>query len=164
MPNRWNKLEKHFSSKSSMETTFLGVRRGESTSPTLFFMGNWDIFFHFTVEIFPLTSKIFLQRVSHISLVFSSHKIVWTIYKYAAIFPKLKKKKTSTADPWKHGFKLCGSTCMKMFFNEHILIQLVQSLSYVRLCNPMDCSTSLSPTPEAYTNSYPSSQWCHLTI
>ena len=32
-----------------------------------------------------------------------------------------------------HGFKLCGSTYMKMFFNKYILIQSVQLLSYVRL-------------------------------
>ena len=35
------------------------------------------------------------------------------------------------------------------------------------LCDPMDCSTPgfhPSPTPGAYSNSCPSSQWCHPTI
>ena len=36
------------------------------------------------------------------------------------------------------------------------------------LCNPMDCSTPgfpvRSPIPRAYSNSCPSSQWCHPTI
>ena len=36
------------------------------------------------------------------------------------------------------------------------------------LCDPMDCSKARlpcpSPTPEAYSNSCPLSQWCHLTI
>ena len=31
------------------------------------------------------------------------------------------------------GFKLCGSTYMKMVFNKYILIQLVQLLGYVQL-------------------------------
>ena len=38
---------------------------------------------------------------------------------------------------------------------------------WLTLCNPMDCSTRLpclSPTPRACSNSYPLSQWCHLTI
>ena len=41
----------------------------------------------------------------------------------------------------------------------------VQSLSHVRLCDPMNhrppCS---SPTPRAYSNSCPSSRWCHPAI
>ena len=42
----------------------------------------------------------------------------------------------------------------------------IQLLSHVWLCNPMDCSTlpCLSPIPGACSNSYPSSQWWHLTI
>ena len=41
--------------------------------------------------------------------------------------------------------------------------------SYPILCDPMDCSTSgpppcSSPTPWIYSNSCPSSQWCHPTI
>ena len=34
------------------------------------------------------------------------------------------------------------------------------------LCDPMDCSTPPcpSPTPGAYSNTCPSSQWCHPTI
>ena len=43
----------------------------------------------------------------------------------------------------------------------------VQLLSRVRLCHPMDCSTPGFPVhyqlPELYSNSCPSSQWCHLT-
>ena len=41
------------------------------------------------------------------------------------------------------------------------------SQSCPTLCNPMHCSTPdfrLSPTPGAYSNSCPSSLWCHPTI
>ena len=44
----------------------------------------------------------------------------------------------------------------------------VQSFSRVRLCDPMDYSTPGFPVhhqlPEFYSNSRPSSQWCHATI
>ena len=43
----------------------------------------------------------------------------------------------------------------------------VQSLSRVRLCDPVGCSTRppcLSPTPGAHSNSCPLSRWCHPTI
>ena len=32
------------------------------------------------------------------------------------------------------------------------------------LCDPMDCTTGLSPTPGVHSNSWPLSQWCHPTI
>ena len=38
------------------------------------------------------------------------------------------------------------------------------SQSCPTLCNPMDCSTPGFPVPGAYSNSCPSSQWCHPTI
>ena len=45
----------------------------------------------------------------------------------------------------------------------------VQSLSHVRLCDPMDCMQHprppcKSPTPGVYSNSGPLSQWCHPII
>ena len=41
----------------------------------------------------------------------------------------------------------------------------VQSLSHVRLCDPMDIRLPYpSPTPRACSNSCPSSWWCHPTI
>ena len=41
----------------------------------------------------------------------------------------------------------------------------IQLLSCIRLCNPMDSRLPCpSPTPEACSNSCPSSQWCHPTI
>ena len=45
----------------------------------------------------------------------------------------------------------------------------VQSLSHVRLCDPMDCSTPGFPVhhqlpPETCSNSCPSSRWCHPPI
>ena len=41
----------------------------------------------------------------------------------------------------------------------------VQSLSHVRLCNPMNRNTPRpSPAPRVYPNSCPSSQWCHPAI
>ena len=44
----------------------------------------------------------------------------------------------------------------------------VQSLSHVRLCDPMDCSTPGFPvhqsTPGDYSDSCPSSWWCHPII
>ena len=44
----------------------------------------------------------------------------------------------------------------------------VQLLSRVQLCDPMNCSTPglpvPSPTPGAYPNPCPMSQWCHPTI
>ena len=47
-------------------------------------------------------------------------------------------------------------------------ISSVQSLSGVRLCDPMDCSTPGFPvhqsTPGDYSDSCPSSWWCHPTI
>ena len=44
-------------------------------------------------------------------------------------------------------------------------VSSVQSLSPVRLfCDPMDCTTGLSPTPGVHSNSWPLSQWCHPTI
>ena len=50
-----------------------------------------------------------------------------------------------------------------------IYVLSVQSLSSVRLCDPMDCSMPRFPpcpwpTPGAYSNSRPSHQWCHPTI
>ena len=38
--------------------------------------------------------------------------------------------------------------------------------SCLTLCNPMDCSTPPcpSPSPRVYSNSCPSSQWCHPNI
>ena len=52
---------------------------------------------------------------------------------------------------------------------EHILISLVQLLSYcLTLCIPRDCSPPRppcpSPTPGTCSNSCPSSPWCHPTI
>ena len=44
---------------------------------------------------------------------------------------------------------------------------IVQLLSHVRLCDPMDCSTRLpcpSPSPGVCSNSCPLSQWCPRTI
>ena len=46
---------------------------------------------------------------------------------------------------------------------------VVESLSHVWLCHLMDYSKHtrlpyLSPSPGAYSNSYPLSQWCHPTI
>ena len=46
---------------------------------------------------------------------------------------------------------------------------VVESLSHVWLCHLMDYSKHtrlpyLSPSPGAYLNSYPLSQWCHPTI
>ena len=38
------------------------------------------------------------------------------------------------------------------------------SQSCPTLCDPMDCSTPGFPVPGAYSNSCPSSQWCHPTI
>ena len=56
--------------------------------------------------------------------------------------------------------------CDYTFYN--IVYSSVQSLSYVRLCDPMDCSRpSLpcpSPTPGVYSNSCPLSRWCHLIL
>ena len=46
-------------------------------------------------------------------------------------------------------------------------IVVVQSLSHVQLCSPMDCSTpscSSSPSPRICSNSCPLSRWCHPTI
>ena len=47
-------------------------------------------------------------------------------------------------------------------------ISSVQSLSCIRLCDPVDCSTPGFPVhhqaPGAFSNSCPSSQWCHPTI
>ena len=47
-------------------------------------------------------------------------------------------------------------------------ISSVQSLSCVQLSDPMNCSTPgfpcPSPTPGVYSNSCPSSWWCHPTI
>ena len=44
-------------------------------------------------------------------------------------------------------------------------ISSVQSLSHVWLCNPMDHRLPCpSPIPGAYSNSCPSSRWCHPTI
>ena len=43
----------------------------------------------------------------------------------------------------------------------------VQLLSHVWLCDPMDCSMPglhQSPTPGVYSNSCPSSRWCHPAI
>ena len=40
---------------------------------------------------------------------------------------------------------------------------VVQSLSHVRLCNPIDCSAPRS-SPRACSNSCPSSRWCHPTL
>ena len=58
---------------------------------------------------------------------------------------------------------LCASKLMSMW-----LFQWVQSLSHVRLCDPMDRSMPgfpcPSPSPGACSNSCPSSQWCHPTI
>ena len=49
---------------------------------------------------------------------------------------------------------------------EYLVSSVAQSCPTV--CDPMDCSTSglpcPSPTPRAYSNSCPLSQWCHLTI
>ena len=49
-----------------------------------------------------------------------------------------------------------------------LLSLLFSHLSCVPLCNPMDCSTPgfpcSSPFPGVYSNSSPSSQWCHPTI
>ena len=39
----------------------------------------------------------------------------------------------------------------------------VQSLSHVRLCNPMDCSKP-SPTPGSCSKLCSSTRWCHPTI
>ena len=48
------------------------------------------------------------------------------------------------------------------------MISSVQSLSHVQLfANPWTAAGQIpcpSPTPEAYSNSCPSSQWCHPTI
>ena len=45
------------------------------------------------------------------------------------------------------------------------VISSVQSLSHVRLCDPMSCRPPCpSPTPEVYPNSCPLSRWCHPTI
>ena len=44
---------------------------------------------------------------------------------------------------------------------------LVQLLSHVRLCDPMDCSTPVClsiTTPRTCSNSCPSSQWYHPTV
>ena len=52
----------------------------------------------------------------------------------------------------------------------NLIIQFssVQSLSLVRLCNPMNRSTPglpcPSPTPGVHSDSHPSSQWCHPAI
>ena len=47
-------------------------------------------------------------------------------------------------------------------------ISSLQLLSHVRLCDPMDCSTSRHPcpssTPGVCSNSCPLSQWCHPTF
>ena len=53
-----------------------------------------------------------------------------------------------------------------------LFISLVQSLSCVWLCDPMDCSMPGLPTsglpesatPGVYSNSCPLSRWCHPTI
>ena len=49
-----------------------------------------------------------------------------------------------------------------------IKLSSVWSLSRVRLCDPMDCSTPrlpwTSPTPGLYSHSCLLSQWCHPTI
>ena len=47
-------------------------------------------------------------------------------------------------------------------------VAVVQSLSCVWLCDPIDCSTpgltSPSPSPRVCSNSCPLSRWCYLTI
>ena len=49
----------------------------------------------------------------------------------------------------------------------HKTIAVVQSLSHVWLCDPMDCNTPASQSfsiTRACSDSYPLSQWCHPTI
>ena len=48
-----------------------------------------------------------------------------------------------------------------------IMVVVVQSLSHVQLCDPMDCSTPTSLSslfPEVCSNSYPLNWWCYLTV
>ena len=53
-------------------------------------------------------------------------------------------------------------------FNKYLLCCYLVSQSCPLLCDLMDCSTRGFPvhrsTPGACSNSFPSSQWCHLTI
>ena len=59
-----------------------------------------------------------------------------------------------------------------MFLANDLLLSVSVQFSSVAqscltLCDSMDCSTPgfpPSPTPEAYSNSWPSNQWCHPTI
>ena len=54
---------------------------------------------------------------------------------------------------------------MSPFWLRFRSVQFTQAC--LTLCDPMDCSTRLpcsSPTPRAYSNSCPSTQWCHPTI
>ena len=54
-------------------------------------------------------------------------------------------------------------------WQEYTEFSSIQLLSYVWLCNPVDCSTPGLPeftqtTPRVYSNSCPLSWWCHSTI
>ena len=61
-----------------------------------------------------------------------------------------------------------------LYIKKHIcflgkILSSVQSLSHVRLCDPMDCSTPGFPVhhqlpPKTCSNSCPSSRWCHPPI
>ena len=63
--------------------------------------------------------------------------------------------------------------CYCICFLNHISIPILMTQfssvaqSCPNLCDPMDCNARLpcpSPTPGAYSNSCPSSWWCHPTI
>ena len=59
--------------------------------------------------------------------------------------------------------------CIRVLFLLIIAVLVVQSFKLCpSLCNPMDCSTPgfpcSSPFPRVYSNSCPSSRWCHPTI
>ena len=65
---------------------------------------------------------------------------------------------------------LCLVICLPLsnFVVLFTLFSSVQSLSCVRLCDPMNRSSPRppcpSPTPGVHSNSRPSSRWCHLAI
>ena len=75
-------------------------------------------------------------------------------------------------DPEVYNCKLTHEKCSNTTFLELEFIKLLFLFSPViqlcpTLCHPMDCSTPgfpcPSPTPWAYSNSCPSSRWCHPT-
>ena len=65
------------------------------------------------------------------------------------------------------GIKITSPALAGRFFTtESLQFSSVAQLC-LTLCDPMDCSTTRlcpSPTPGIYSNSCPSSQWCHPTI